>query len=146
MMMKNILLILTLSILFLSCDSTQSNADKLRGTWKISSIIGDSTIISPDSIQQYLIFEPCENAYTATCKVKYVFEDTSVSTQDTLMANITIKQDDIRFFDQNIPYSSGTSNFNKLFKLQRYLILKIQDNQLHLQRYSDSLTIEGIKQ
>lgn len=144
--MKNSLLILIFSILLWACDSTQNNADKLRNTWKILSIVGDSTIISPDSIQQYLIFEPCENAYTATCKVKYVFQDASVSTQDTLMANITIKQDDIRFFDLNVLNFAGTSNFNKLFKLERFLILELQETHLHLQRYRDSLSIEAIKQ
>lgn len=138
--------IIFITLVLVSCGISQKNADMLKGTWKISAIIGDSTTISADSVSQFLIFEPCEDAYTATCKVNYVFQDASLSTKDTARLSITIKEDEVSFINSSIPSFAGMTNFNKIFKQQRFFIREINEQQLHLERFIDSLSVHAVKQ
>ncbi len=133
------------SFLIISCGISQKNADLLNGKWQLTEIVGDSTVIPADSILQYLIFEPCNDAYTATCKVNYVYHDISPSTQDTVRLNITIKDNDLTFINSFIPSFAGTSNFNKIFKQKRFFIRELTQQSLHLERYPDSLSVYATK-
>jgi hypothetical protein len=134
---------LLFSILILSlfsCEDSQHYANQLEGRWNISQIIGDSTIIAPDSVSQQFIFKSCENAYTSNCEVDYIF--LGIPT-DTATLNITIKENEIAFIDNinlNIP------NFTKVFKLKRFYIKEIDNNEMRLERFGDSLQIIAIKQ
>lgn len=142
----NKIIFVSLSFLIISCGISQKNADLLNGTWLLTEIVGDPTVIPADSIMQNLIFEPCNDAYTATCKVNYVYIDASPSTKDTVRLNITIKDNDLTFINSSIPSFAGTSNFNKIFKQKRFFIRELTQQSLHLERYPDSLSVYAIKQ
>jgi hypothetical protein len=128
-----------------SCEKSQIYADKLKGTWKITEISGDPTVISPEAVNQFLIFLPCNDAYTATCKVNYIYEDLLSNTNDTSRLDFTLKDDYIHFINASIPSFSGIGNFNKVFKQQRFLIKELTNENLQLERVKDSLHVQAVK-
>jgi len=128
-----------------SCEKSQINADKIKGAWKITDISGDPTVISPQVLNQFLIFLPCNDAYTATCKVNYIYEDLLSNTNDTSRLDFTLKDDYIHFINASIPSFSGIGNFNKVFKQQRFVIKQLTNDNLQLERVKDSLLVQAIK-
>lgn len=126
-----------------SCYEEDQLAGELKGKWKITEILGDDNLIMPDSLTQYFEFLACKNAYTATCKM--VFSVTSETDpaygikSDTLSYTLKSKELDI------ITPSSTVPNFQSMLRLKRFFIGKLDNTDLEIYRYDDTLTIRAIK-
>lgn len=137
---RNILLFL-ISISLISCDHSQEHANSLKGDWQIMHYNTDISIVQPDSVPQFFSFHACSDAYTATCKVWFKYLDQNPATPDSAQLNFTLKDDELAFIDSyiNIP------NFTKIFKQQRFFIRKLNQEELRLERFSDSLLIQATR-
>jgi len=139
MQFKQIIPFLLILFALCACNPSQQNVDKLKGEWQILFYQSDTTIIQPDSVPQFLSFQPCEDAYTATCKLWFKYLDLNPTTPDSAKLNFTIKDDEIAFIDANI----NIPNFTKVFKQQRFFIRALNQQELQLERFADSLLIQA---
>jgi len=70
----------TLFLLITSCNKDQKLADHLAGNWRIDQIaLSDTSEVDLNVYKHSITFEPCEDAYTATCRAYYFIDSASVN-------------------------------------------------------------------
>lgn len=132
-MKRCIIFLLITSGLLIACRYEEDRiAGKLEGRWKLTEIGGDTlNLVRPDTADFLFFFQPCDQAYTAICRVaaeinghsgKYLVKDT---------LSFTIKSNEITM----ITPVSTVPNYQLIWRSRRYRFEKLENDFFELIRY-----------
>jgi hypothetical protein len=84
---------------FASCNKEQKLADHLAGKWTIDKVaLSDTTTLDFGNFRHSIQFEPCEKAYTSTCRGYYIIDSADVvSYTDSILFDLRKEEITISF-------------------------------------------------